>query len=303
MKSNRTFGVEIEFTIRNTSPDEVAETLANYHNVRFESYNHDTRPHWKIVSDSSCGYELVSPILRGQEGLDEMKHIIDMLEQTEGVSVNRECGVHVHVHMENYNPFQIGNVLKYWSKYENEIDMVLPQSRRSHVGARGNSYCQGLAQMFNSVRRDYGTQFDSREQARTQLFKEIGKLQKQWKDGNLSDHRTMNGYMRLFNTRYVTVNLESYARYGTLEFRQHSGSLNSEKIANWVCFVTNLVDRAIKTKFVQVSKDESTMKNFANIFGEQQSRTILRYFESRAIHFGFGDVAGSYDHATSMRRV
>ena len=68
-------GIEIEFTTNgNTSQQEVARRVNQaFRNVDvvMEGYNHNTRDHWKIITDSTCGLELVSPILKGKKGLKE----------------------------------------------------------------------------------------------------------------------------------------------------------------------------------------------------------------------------------------
>lgn len=43
------------------------------------------------------------------------------------------------------------------------------------------------------------------------------------------------------NTRYFKVNPQSYSRHKTIEFRQHAGSINYDKISNWVLFLNGLV--------------------------------------------------------------
>lgn len=70
---NRTFGVELEIVHGNK------RQLRNAIRRRgvaceIEGYNHATRTNWKIVSDASVigGYELVSPVLKGERGLAEV---------------------------------------------------------------------------------------------------------------------------------------------------------------------------------------------------------------------------------------
>ena len=63
---NRKFGIEIE--AYNCSRERLARELREAGiEVTVESYNHTTRPHWKLVTDSSINgndtFELVSPIL------------------------------------------------------------------------------------------------------------------------------------------------------------------------------------------------------------------------------------------------
>ena len=99
------FGVEIEFLTpygdngasKTRVAREINTALRGLNNgCRVESYNHITRPQWKIVSDSSVnsepGYlgdnELVSPILRGQNGKEQLKVVLQVLKRL-GSKVNR----------------------------------------------------------------------------------------------------------------------------------------------------------------------------------------------------------------------
>jgi hypothetical protein len=41
--------------------------------------------------------------------------------------------------------------------------------------------------------------------------------------------------------RYFKVNLQSYHTYGTVEFRQHSGTLNAAKAVNWVRLLDSFI--------------------------------------------------------------
>lgn len=41
--------------------------------------------------------------------------------------------------------------------------------------------------------------------------------------------------------RYATVNLQSFIKYGTIEFRQHQGTINASDIISWVKFLRDFV--------------------------------------------------------------
>ena len=45
-------------------------------------------------------------------------------------------------------------------------------------------------------------------------------------------------------SRYTKLNLQSYSRYGTCEFRGHQGTLDYTKIVAWVALTQNLVLKA-----------------------------------------------------------
>jgi len=64
-----TFGVEIEvcyhehydrYHVRDALVDGGVQAIVS---------GYEAQPVWKIVHDSSCGYEIVSPVLQGNEGL------------------------------------------------------------------------------------------------------------------------------------------------------------------------------------------------------------------------------------------
>jgi hypothetical protein len=63
--------------------------------------------------------------------------------------------------------------------------------------------------------------------------------------------RTLSGRGDLFvatnvanlpQTRYYKLNLAAYVKHGTLEFRQHAGTLNLNKMINWIMFCVQFVE-------------------------------------------------------------
>lgn len=55
---------------------------------------------------------------------------------------------------------------------------------------------------------------------------------------------TINEMANIMGSRYFKVNLMSFQRHGTIEFRQHSGTVNATKIANWVRFLGQFIDNS-----------------------------------------------------------
>ena len=57
----------------------------------------------------------------------------------------------------------------------------------------------------------------------------------------------------------MVVNFQAYLRHGTVEFRQHQGSLNPTKIWNWVVFTQSIMNRAraktTKTRMLKPYQD------------------------------------------------
>ena len=80
---NRRFGIEIE--AYNCEKEVLARELREAGiAVAVEGYNHNTRDHWKLVTDRSLRgndtFELVSPILEGEAGLQELQKVCWVLD-------------------------------------------------------------------------------------------------------------------------------------------------------------------------------------------------------------------------------
>lgn len=215
---NRTFGIEIE-GLSPVGRERLAQILQRAGvQCRYEGYNHRTQSHWKIVTDASIieqngeyGFELVSPPLRGAHGLEEIKKVCKALNEA-GCKVNRSCGLHVHHDASDYDVEAFKNLYAIYIRFETAIDELVSESRRGHQ----NRFCVGF--------RD------------TRLLETLKNVK--CMDELLSD---------VFPSRYVKLNCQSYVVHGTIEFRQHQGTMDGEKIANWVVLTQMMVDRAVES--------------------------------------------------------
>jgi hypothetical protein len=226
--SERKFGIEIEF-LTHTKVDGrsrqlyhgtvVSALIANGIACVYEDYNHTTRTYWKLTTDSSCGWELVSPPLSGVAGLEEVAKVCNVLEKTLHINVDKSCGLHVHVDASELTMEDIKNVVLRYAKNEKIIDYFMPKSRRED----NNDFCLSLEDALTN----------------TEFLKS----------------KTIQSLSRnMDNGRYSKINLESYLRYGTIEFRQHNGTVNDEKICNWIKFCVQFVE-ATKVLTTQVSEN------------------------------------------------
>lgn len=207
------YGIEIEF-LTSLSSGEIANLItATGIDCRAAGYTHATTPYWKIVSDASVhgGWELVSPILNGDEGFRQLKLACDALDAA-GCRVNKSCGVHVHLDARSEDFGTIQRFTMNYAKMEDCIDILQPHSRRA-----SNNH---LIQSLSHVRHD-----DSEARQVQKINSTIDAIR---------SCRSVSDIVSLFGTRYRKINLESYTRHGTVEIRQHSGSLDAEKIEHWV---------------------------------------------------------------------
>ncbi len=202
---DRAFGTEIELTgITRERAVQVLRLVGC--NIREEEYNHVTRTWWKIVPDGSVrdGFEVVSPILRGQRGVSEAMTVATALDDAGGC-VDRRCGLHVHLDSSGLEFAQLRNIIRRYACYEQEIDAFMPPSRRGNE----NQYCHSLRPFVEQESFRRATNLRQLVQAQPD--------------------------------RYYKVNLKSLEVHRTLEFRQHSGTLNAMKIQNWLNFIDAFV--------------------------------------------------------------
>jgi hypothetical protein len=166
------------------------------------------------TSDRGIGHEIISPILYGQEGINNMKKVVKALSRA-GAQVNRTCGVHVHLGLNHYSRVRrfsaakknrmLHRIADLYDYFGMGIDTLVPLSRRDG----NNSYCRRIQEnqaRFN-VHEDYET-------------------------------RSFSFGRGVFNTLNYTTN-------GTVEFRQHGGSLNGTKLENWAKLMSKIVGWAI----------------------------------------------------------
>ncbi len=208
--SKLTFGVEIEcynFTRQALIENGTQKGLQ----VRSEGYNHEDNNHYyKIVSDSSIqgvnANEVVSPILKGSKVKSSLKSICDALAECDA-RVNVSCGLHVHIGAEKMSDEHYCRLVRNYQRLEKAIDSFMPVSRR----ANNSRWCRSLRNF------DFESCTTKRSVAMTMNF-----------------------------DRYYKVNATAYDRHRTIEFRQHSGTTDYEKIANWILFLAKLVEYSEK---------------------------------------------------------
>jgi hypothetical protein len=271
MQANElTFGVEIE-CYAPTSVDLTAALVNAGVQVSQAYRTHDTTPGWKIVHDGSLGSrhagmigrEVVSPILRGEDGLRQVAAVARALDAA-GCKVDRTCGLHVHVGAQNATPAQIKNVVKMFAKYEHHFDALCPESRRN------NNFCRS--------NRDFAGGIGSYESQVATIFEKL--------DGT----RSVRGIASVINggygghhysrERYFKLNLQSMASHGTIEFRQQAGTINAQKMTSWIKLVTGFVAAGFTLKSVSSQASPSFAKLLRKVDREtaaflQQRRTAL----------------------------
>ena len=260
--NSQTFGVELEFVMpRTLSPDTLA-TLLTQAGVptQVAMYGHSIpRDYWKIVTDGSLphnGRELVSPPLQGQDGFDLLAKACRVLTSAR-VKITVSCGFHVHVGYRAGTVNWLRNTVKMYAHYTPAVESLVSASRRRH-GSR-STWCQPVR--YNAVTMD-----------RALTAQEV--VSAAYQTPRAGRH----------GTRYKAVNLESYWNYGTIEFRQHQGTVDARKAEMWVRFCLRLSTEAALTDTFNPAEHEAT---FEGLMGKVKATPAeVEYFTQRQVQLG-----------------
>lgn len=254
--SSQTFGVELECLLpRGHSRNDLHQALiAAGIDARVEHLNHSTGGHWKLTTDGSLndytqGVEVVSPPLSGEEGFNQLRAVCRVLTALRA-KVNRRCGFHVHIGARNRPLSFFKHLVKIYSQFEQVIDSVVAPSRRGYA----NHFCGPVR--VNDSRWNEATTIED-------VARSIGQ----------STARDQ--------TRYKKINLNSYWQHGTVEFRQHQGTVEVAKVENWVRLCLRLCAKASEAELPQ--PNEFTLETLMTTVAAPQVERD--YFTTRQTQF------------------
>lgn len=214
-----TFGVEIETynVLRDVLIREVEQRNIS---IQSEGYNHrDNNNYYKIVSDSSIqGTNGQEVVSPILKGKTGLNSLKSVCDSlnTIGAKVNKSTGLHIHFDASKISDDHFVQIFKNYQKLESVIDTFMPQSRRAY----NNRFCMSIQ----------GVDYDSCD--------------------------TKSDVIRANNTRYRKVNAESYLRHKTVEFRQHSGTTDYDKISKWINFLRKLIQYSFENEIEAVDRIE-----------------------------------------------
>mmetsp|Transcript_24419 Transcript_24419/g.52653 ORF Transcript_24419/g.52653 Transcript_24419/m.52653 type:complete len:450 (-) Transcript_24419:3462-4811(-) len=232
------FGIELELSTSSgiTSTD-VIDSIKSKASIDVRDMTHDytgaraRNDVWVLMLDGSIAcsisspdcnrFELVSPILKGGDGLGEVDRVVRALGKISSIKVNQSMGFHVHVNVSGLSLSELKNVCQNFVKYEEAIDSLMPPSRRE-----GNDYCKSNRL---AVAGEWASNVEIHHSlASCQSVKELGNLM------------SPDKYHKLNMCNLVTE------RQTTIEFRQHSATTQKDKVKNWIRFCVAFVHNSAK---------------------------------------------------------
>lgn len=132
-----------------------------------------------------------------------------------GAIVNRSCGLHVHFNSLEFNARQVAMIALVYKKFEEMLKGMMPKSRQN------SNWCRDMS-------LDYSELLSIRE--------EQDLIDRYY--GMMDSYPSTDKYN---DARYCGMNIHSRYFHGTIEFRLHSGTINREKITNWIKILNKIV--------------------------------------------------------------
>jgi hypothetical protein len=235
---NRTFGIELEIILPAAANryDVARELNTAAITTTVEQYNHQARNHWKIVNDAS--------VLGGCEVVSPVLSGEAGLAQARavcevlnrlGCRIDRTCGFHVHIGAQELNATQCRRLAELYRLNERHIDSFMPPSRRN------GQYCRALL----------GGDLDSCQSIADVCLQLTG------------------------GSRYFKLNLQALQRHGTIEFRQHSGTINATKIIHWIQLCQAMIEYASRDTTPDRLPEPIRMTGKAAIWVGSTTRSVV----------------------------
>tara|TARA_R110000803_G_scaffold49530_5_gene103067 strand:- start:9040 stop:9975 length:936 start_codon:yes stop_codon:yes gene_type:complete len=294
-----TIGVEIETTSKLNRTRLADHITANSTiDIQDAGYTHRTTDHWKVCYDSSIittrdfpeDAEIVSPILKGKEGMKQLKELTEVLENSDQTKVNKSTGLHIHFGLDGYWDDKgltsdqklraMKNLMMMYTKYQIEIDSILAPSRRSTrwaMNLTGRHFHHNDENMEDSISED-----------------RLKSILKNW-SRKMNKQNSIESLRAMIGTRYSVINLENWVSRGTIEFRQHQGTESFEKISNWINFLMGMIDRATyeatRGKRITYGNQSNGDQKFNQIFKRKMKKSVFEFFSARRAEFLNREVA------------
>ncbi len=242
MLDDYTTGIEVELIgLDSQRYSRICDIMARSTGVSFQETSWNTHldgdSFWQIKSDGSLSVdnkkrndysttvEVVSPVLTGAKGFNQVHNVFGALREY-GFDTNSSCGIHVHVGWRQYFNEQVDNletavpefarVLYYFVKFEKVLDLLLTLQRRENR----NRYCRSNYDYFDSN----GISLKS----------------------SIRDSRTIRNLTNLCGgeSRYMKLNYQTLYR-NTIEFRAFPGLIDFELVAAWAWLCQKIAHKSM----------------------------------------------------------
>jgi hypothetical protein len=209
---SHTYG--LEFEVIDLTPRQAASAVTRSGiTCQEQSYNHATTNVWKALRDGSLpdGSAEIVSPILTDDSLNEARTVARAL-QGAGARVTQAAGFHVHMGYDRIGKDALAQlVVNYYAVHHATAKLVAPSRLNSRWAHTVDSI---RAERIADAIRNETLNWDSQD-------------------------------------RYYSLNLNSIARHGTIEFRLHQGTLNPTKALAWVNYLTAFVNLSADGEHVE----------------------------------------------------
>lgn len=233
---DQTFGIEIELTSRHGKPNKIGkkkwqetaqEIIDQMKSWELDVYGKPLKYHertdineqWRVEKDSSCGWEIISPIIKNEAGFRKIiklcEHLEPFVDTHDHLKVNYRTGLHVTLATRLETNELLAAFLRRVQRLERGLFTLVSPSRRYKFKGRKydldstNEYCAPISEIDTEDELD-------------ELYEFL----------ELSDESAND---LLHEKRYRTVNFTHFPEdIELMEIRMHQGTVMFEKIIPWI---------------------------------------------------------------------
>ena len=269
VKSMRLIGLEVEtitteWDYWDIEGDSHPTTFRPVHDSSIERGENGSGVEWVMRTPSNGDdlYNKISNLTQYLQGSQPTPSIHGEYE----FDVNRSCGLHVHVDARDCEWKQLKYILLLGKAVQDVIYKMLPPSRDN------GRWCRRIPMTRSDI-----LAIESNDEF-------IDAWYNSW---------DVNPSMEKYNdSRYCGMNMHSRIINGSVEFRYHSGTINQEKILNWVKICTAIVDVGIeiskqRTRTVEIENAirsrDLTYEEFFKYLGLDED--VREYVDKRMAKF------------------
>jgi hypothetical protein len=190
---------------------------------------------WKVVPDGSLSGgsysgEVVSPVLEYGD-IEELQRVVRALRGA-GARTDSSCGIHIHVDGSRFDAKTAANLVKIVHKQERLLEHALRISE-----SRLSRYCKPIDADF--IERLTRTKPRTKEELSFAWYGRHNVRPERYSD-----------------TRYRTLNLNSYFYRGTIEVRAFNGTLHAGEVKAYIHLVLGLAAKALTAKSASEKRRE-----------------------------------------------
>lgn len=200
------YGIEIEIEGRDCQF--MASSLVGHHNGVLD---------WTYTDDGSLRGEAVEIISRQPRSFDQVVRSLSSFGEVFGdfdqSQLSDRTSVHVHYNITNYTVLDLHKALTVLYLLE-----ALVTHRSAGAAREGNHFCLRSVDAQSSV--DNIVEFLRDPNRNNNSFHDSG--------------------------RYLNINLNSYSRFGTIEFRAHRGCTEVNELLRWILCIREMMEAAKK---------------------------------------------------------